>query len=213
MVTAAFALTKDAADSEPVQTTDGFSILHLLQVELARPLTLEEARPKIVEALTKRNTQQMLAMKAVGVATKLREEMQSGKPLAEAATAAGVTLEKIPAFALADEPPPGAEPAASPEPKAENPEMPYIKRAASDLSAGQVSNFVPTQNGGLLVILENRETIAPAEYEKSRAKVESQAMENQSQVVFYEWLRERRREAGVPEPKAPEAPAAPAATS
>jgi len=208
MVTAAFALTKDAPNSEAIQAKDGFEILHLLQVEAARPLTLEEARPKIVEARKKRNTQQMVAMKAAGVATKLREELQSGKPLTEAATAAGVTLEQIPAFALADEPPPGAEPAASPEPKNENPEMPYIKRAASDLSAGQVSNYVPTKDGSMLVILENRETITPAEYEKSRADLENQAMENQSQVVFYEWLRERRREAGVPEPKAPEAPAA-----
>ena len=205
LVTAAFALTKEAPNSEAIQAPDGFEVIHLLQVEPARPLTLEEARPKIVEALKKRNTQQMVAMKAAGVASKLREELQSGKPLAEAATAAGATLEKIPTFALVDEPPPGASPAASPEPKNENPEMPYIKRAASDLKAGEVSSFVSTQEGGLLVILEKREALAPAEYEKSRANLESQAMENQSQVVFYEWLRERRREAGVPEPKAPEA--------
>ena len=204
-MTAAFALTKEAPNSEAIQAQDGFEVMHLLQVEPSRPLTLEEARPKIVEALKKRNTQQMIAMKAAGVASRLREELKNGKPLAEAATAAAVTLEKIPTFALVDEPPPGAAPAASPEPKNENPEMPFIKRAVSDLSAGEVSNFVPTTDGGLLVILEKRETIAPAEYEKSRATLESQAMENQSQVVFYEWLRERRREAGVPEPKAPEA--------
>ncbi len=210
LVAAAFSLTKEAPNSDAIQAKDGFDILHLLRVEPARPLTLEEARPKIVETLQKRNTQQLIAMKAAGVASRLREELKSGKPVAEAAAAAGVTVEKIPAFALADGPPPGAAPAPtpSPEPKDENPEMPYIKRAVGDLKAGEVSDFAATKTGGLVAILEKRETLGPAEYEKSRVSVESQALENQSQVVFYEWLRERRREAGVPEPE-PKTPVTP----
>lgn len=205
LVSAAFGLTKEAPHSDAVQTKDGFDIMHLLQVAPARPLTLEEARPKIVEALKKRNAQQMVAMKAAGITSQLREELKSGKPATEAAAAAGVKVEKIPAFALSDTPPPGASPAPSPEPKNENPEMPSIKQAASGLSAGEVSDFVPTKNGGLLVILEKRETLDPAEFEKARASLEGRSLENQSQVVFYEWLRERRREAGVPETKTPAA--------
>ncbi len=56
------------------------------------------------------------------------------------------------------------------------------------------------------MILAKRETIDPAKFEKERPALESRALENQTQVVFYEWLRERRREAGVPEPKAPATP-------
>ncbi|MEO5719048.1 MAG: SurA N-terminal domain-containing protein [Chthoniobacterales bacterium] len=208
LVTAAFALTKEAPNSDAIQTKNGFDLLHLVQAEPSRPLTAEEARPKIVEELKKRNAQQLLAMKAAGVAAKLRDEMKSGKSIAEAAAAAGATIEKLPAFSLADGPIPGAapEPEASPVPKNENPEMPSIKRATSGLSAGEVSDFVGTKDGGLLVILEKRETLNPAEYEKARATLEDRALDNQSQVVFYEWLRERRREAGVAETKTPTAP-------
>ena len=84
--------------------------------------------------------------------------------------------------------------------------MPRIKQAASDLSPGDVSDYLGTPNGGLIVILEKRETVAPAEFEKSRVLIEQQALQNRSQIVFYEWLRERRRAAGVEETKAQAAP-------
>ena len=205
LVTAAFALTKEAPNSEAIQTKDGFDIVHLVNVESSRPLTLEEARPKIVEEVKKRSLQQMVVKKAGETAGKLRDDLKNGKPVAEAATAAGVEAKKLPAFALADALP-GASPAPTPDPKTEDPDMPYIKRSASSLSPGEVSDFVNTPNGGLLVILEKRETLDPAQFEKARVELETQAMENQSQVVFYEWLRERRREAGVPEQKTPTTP-------
>lgn len=202
LVAAAFGLTKEAPNSDALQTKDGFDIVHLLEVEPSRPLTIEEARPKIVEALKKSKAHQAVAAKAAEVAGKLRTELKDGKAVPEAATAVGVQTEKLPSFALADKPP-DASPAPSPEPKNEDPDMPYIKQASSELSPGGVSDFVNTPNGGLLVILEKRETIDPAKFEKERPALESRALENQTQVVFYEWLRERRREAGVPEPKAP----------
>ena len=76
----------------------------------------------------------------------------------------------------------------------------------SDFSPGDVSDYLSTPNGGLIVILEKRETLAPAEFEKSRVLIERQALQNRSQVVFYEWLRERRHAAGVQETKAQAAP-------
>ena len=46
-----------------------------------RPLTLDEARSKVVEALKQQRAQQMVAMKASEVARKLRDELKSGKPV------------------------------------------------------------------------------------------------------------------------------------
>ena len=81
LVQAAFALTKEAPNSDAIQTPDGFDVLTLLKVEPSRPLTLEEARSKIVEALKQQRAQQMVAMKASEVARKLRDELKSGKPV------------------------------------------------------------------------------------------------------------------------------------
>src|SRR6266478_6996928 len=50
---AAFKLSVQEPNSDPVQVADGFYLLHLTGVTEARPLTLEEAKPKIVEALKK----------------------------------------------------------------------------------------------------------------------------------------------------------------
>lgn len=205
LVPAAFALTKEAPNSDAIQTQDGFDVFTLLKVEPSRPLTLEEARSKVVEALKQQRAHQMVAMKASEVARKLRDEIKSGKPVGDAAAEAGMKVEKIPTFALVDTLP-GATPSPTPEPKNETPDMPRIKQAASDLSPGEVSDYLSTPNGGLIVILEKREALAPAEFEKSRVLIESQALQNRSQIVFYEWLRERRHAAGVEEPRAQAAP-------
>jgi hypothetical protein len=125
--------------------------------------------------------------------------------MADAAAQAGVQVEKIPTFALVDTLP-GATPSPTPEPKNESPDMPRIKQAASDLSPGNVSDYLSTPSGGLIVILEKRETLEPAEFEKSRVLIEHQALQNRSQIVFYEWLRERRHAAGIQETKAQAAP-------
>ena len=132
---AATSLTSEAPNSEAIQVSDGFYIEHLVKIEPARPLTLEEARPKIVQALKEERTQALLTAKASAAAQQLRDALKNGKPLEEAATAAGVKLEKIPAFALFDQPP-GAAAAPTPPPKSETPDMDTIKQTVSELQPG-----------------------------------------------------------------------------
>ena len=205
LVPAAFALTKDSPNSDAIQTPDGFDLLHLETVEPSRPLTKEEARPQIVEAINKQLVEQMMATKAAEVARKLREDLKSGKGVQEAATEAGVKAEKLPTFALVDTPP-GATPSPIPEKKDENPDLQTIKQSASSLSPGSVSDYVSTPTGGLIVVLEKREEPGPAQFEKSRHIIEERALTTAGQVVFYEWLRDRRRAAGMEEATAQKAP-------
>ncbi len=76
--------------------------------------------------------QQIVAQKATEIAHKLRDELKNGKPLAEAATQAGVKLEKLPAVCLVDEPP-GATPA--PETEAEKRERPICRLSSKPRAA------------------------------------------------------------------------------
>ncbi len=201
---AAFALTKETPNSDAIQTSDGFEILHLVKVEPSRPLTQEEARPKIVEAITKEMTQQAIATKAAEIAGKLRADLESGKSIEQAATDAGVKAEKLKPFALLDSLP-NASAAPTPAPKEEDPEMQRIKMTASSLQPGEVSDLVRLpKGGGLLVVLEKREKVDPAVYEKSRPILEERALTNKGDVVFYEWLRDRRHAAGVEEKARPQ---------
>lgn len=197
----AFSLTKESPNSDAIQTPDGFALEHLVSIEPSRPLTLEEARPKIVEALKKQGVQQMAAAAGGQTSQQLRDALKSGKSLADATAETGVKTEKLPAFALIDTPP-GATPAPQPEAKKNEPaNMSSIKQAASSLSPGEVSDYVGTSDGGLLVVLEQRENPGEAQFLAARASLEERELADKGQVVFYEWLKERRHDAGVPEPQ------------
>ncbi len=209
LVQSAFGLTKESPNGDAVQTPDGFTIEHLVKIEPSHPLTLEEARPKIVEILKKEKGRQLAAAKANEVAQKFREELKNGKSVEEIASQAGVKAEKLPPFSLIDTPP-DATPAPEPTPpKDEAPDMQVIKMTATKLEPGNVSDYVSTEKDGLIVVLDKRETLGPAAFEKSRSLLEDRAMTNKGQVVFYEWLRDRRHAAGIADKKAQPAPAAP----
>ncbi len=195
---AAFALTPQAPVSAPVQTPDGFYVERLAKMMQARPLTVDEAKPKIVAALKEQRANTQLAAKADAVAKQLREALKSGKSIEEAAAQAGVKAEKLPAFALLDNAP-GTTPAATPDPKMQTPEMQRVKQTVSQMSPGTVSEMVPQGENGMLVILEKREPLSDSQFATARPAFESRALENRGQVVFYEWLRDRRRSAGVQE--------------
>src|SRR6266487_4376745 len=60
---AAFKLSAQEPHSDPIQVADGFYILHLGGITEAHPLTLEEAKPKIVDALKKTRAHEVMSSK------------------------------------------------------------------------------------------------------------------------------------------------------
>ncbi|MEP6821213.1 MAG: peptidyl-prolyl cis-trans isomerase [Chthoniobacterales bacterium] len=206
LVEPAFQLKPDEPNSDAIQVGDGFYVLHLMGTEPPRPLAPDEAKPKIAEKLKKQRVTEMVATKGAEAARSLREAMKAGTPLDAALQATGLPMEKIPPFALAEPPmPKAAEPGKPPTPDA--PDLQTIKTTASELKAGEVSNFLPTPTGGAVVVLEKREQPDPANYEKTRAEFTTRMSGGKKEIAFYEWLRERRREAGVQTPVEPsEAP-------
>src|SRR5262249_55927259 len=97
---AAFKLSTQEPNSDPIQIADGFYILHLTGITEARPLTLDEAKPKIVETLKKSKAKELMSTKAADVVHQLREAKQSGKPLEGEIKKTGGKVEKIPPFSL-----------------------------------------------------------------------------------------------------------------
>ena len=190
---AAFKLTKQEPISDPIQVGDGFYILHLASVTDSRPLTLEEAKPKVVDAMTKQRTQEQLTTKGGGIVKTLREEIKSGKTIEAVAQEAGLKAEKLPPFTMVDEP------KAKPDEKqpSESPEMMQIKNAAYRLQPGELSDFVSLENGGFIVALEKREPPEQAKYAERKATFDERYLNGKQQIVFNEWLRDRQRDAGL----------------
>jgi SurA-like protein/parvulin-like peptidyl-prolyl cis-trans isomerase-like protein len=194
LVTAAFKLTSEQPHSDAVQVADGFYILNLTGKTETRPLTLEEAKPKIVDALKKTRARELMSTKSAELVQQLREAKKSGQPLDAAMEKAGVKPEKLPAFSLIDE---EAEKAEANEQKKQSPELLTIKDAVAFLNPGDVSDFVPSGTDGFIAILEKREPLGEKVAAEKKADFAKRILENKERIVVVEWLRDRQQAAGL----------------
>jgi hypothetical protein len=190
---AAFKLSMQDPNSDPIQAANGFYILHLAGIAEARPLTIEEAKPKIVEAIKSSRVRELMSTKGAEIAQQLRQATQSGRALEAATQQAGVKVEKVPPFSVLEE----ATEAQDKKPKEESPEMLTIKNAVAYLNPGELTDFLPAGDSGLIAVLEKREPSPDAMNSEKKAAFEKRLLNNKRQIVFYEWLRERQQAAGV----------------
>ena len=184
---AAFGLTVQEPNSDPLQAGDGFFILHLAGMAEARSLTVEEAKPKVVEAIKSSRTRELISTKGAEIAHQLREASTSGQPLEAAIQKMGLKGEKVPPFSLVEDA------AAKPEERKEPPGLVAIKNAVAQINPGDVSDFFPWEEGGVIAVLEKREPADLAKYPEKKAAFDNRYRE----IVFYEWLRDRQRDAGL----------------
>jgi peptidyl-prolyl cis-trans isomerase D len=187
----AFQLSNEEPTSEPIQVADGFYILHLAAITAARPLTLEEAKPKITESLKARKERELVTIRAANVAHDLGEALKAGDPIPKAAEKLKIKLEKLLPFTLADE----LEPKASPAPE-QSPDLPRIKSAIADLHANEVSDPLPTADGVVVAVVEKRDPPDSAQA-ANRASLDERLLRGKREIIFSEWLRERRQAAGI----------------
>ena len=97
----------------------------------------------------------------------------------------------------ADEKPPEVD-VAEAKPKEETPEMQSIKNAVSYLNSGDVSDFIPLEKGGgLIAVLEKRMPADKSSFATAKAQFETQILSQSQTRAFMEWLRDRRKAAGV----------------
>ena len=193
----AFQLKQDEPISDAIQAPEGFYVLHLLGVTGARPLTLDEAKPKVVEKLNKERLRQLVAGKGADVARVIREATAAGTPLDTALNQVGLQAERIPPFAIMDPAPPPPKPEEATDKKPDAPDLPMIKNAVRELNPGDSSEFVPTPQGGLIAVVEKRDPADPAGYEQAKTNFEKNYLQSKRAAVFDEWLQDRRQAARV----------------
>ncbi len=196
LVEAAFRLRTEEPNTDAIQVGDGFHVVHLGAVEEPHPLSLEEAKPKIIETLKNQRTRELVAAKGAEAVQKIREALKAGTPVDAALQQTGLPTEKIPPFALAE---PAAmnptEPGKPPAPEA--PDMQTIRGAVAEMHAGEATDFIPTEAGGVVAVLEKRDPPDPAKETVMKAMFASRVLQNKKEIAFFEWMRARRRDAGV----------------
>jgi hypothetical protein len=194
LVSAAFKLSEKEPHSDAVQVADGFYILHLTGKTDSRQLALEEAKPKIVDALKKTRARELISTKGAEMVQQLREAKKSGQPLDAVIAKAGAKPEKLPAFSLIDEEMEKPEGEGDVQKKS-SPELSTIKEAVALLNAGDVTDFMPSGTDGLIAILEKREPLAEAGEKK--AAFAKRILDNKERIAVVEWLRDRQQAAGL----------------
>jgi hypothetical protein len=123
----------------------------------------------------------------------LRQSLKSGAPLNFSLEKAAVKEEAIPPFTLAE-----AFEAAPNDAKKDRPrDFVTIANASAQTQPGEVSDFVPSEDGGLIVYVEKREPPDAAKYQQERATFDERLLKYKRDAVFAEWLRERERDAGL----------------
>ncbi|MGI8480760.1 MAG: peptidylprolyl isomerase [Chthoniobacterales bacterium] len=190
----AFQLTTQEPHSDAVQAGDGFYVLNLAGTTEAKPLTLEEAKGTITEAIKKERLREIASNKGAQLASQIREAIKSRTPLEKVAQDNGAKLDRLPPFTLMDSSAPPDKPT---DPKTDAPDLPMIKNAVAELASGEISNFIPTPEGGVVAVFEKRDPIDPAGYEQGKVAFDQRYLRGKRSVIFYEWLRDRRQVAGI----------------
>ena len=182
----AFKLTEKEPLSDALPVGNGYCILHLEKVTPSRQLTFEEARPHVIEQIKTERANMALITKGNEVQAAIAAAMKGGKSFAEAAKDAGQKVDNLPAFSLT-------------EPKAvqEIPDAQEIVGKAVSLAEGELSEFFPSTQGGLIVLLEKRDPIDEGQFQKDEASQIAMLRERKSFTTFLGWLQTRMKFANV----------------
>ena len=180
LTTAAFHLSSASPTSDIVEGPNGYYILHLVDARASRQLSLDEARPKIIAQLKKERASQLLQTRASEVRNGILAGLKAGKSFADAAKDAGASAEAIKPFSLLD------------ISKLDVPDLQSIIQPSVALANGQLSDFVSTEAGGLLVYMKGREPIEKMAAAVGEEEAKEQFARQQQMVAFVEWMRLRK---------------------
>jgi len=183
VVAEAFKRTEKDPNSDPIQVENSFYILHLDKVTPSRPLTLDEARPKVVEQIKSERGHDELVAQSTKVKASIADALKAGKAFPEAVAAAGVKAEKFPAFSVSE--------------PSDKPNAQEILQKAVELTPGAVSDLVQVETGGLLVHLDNVEPIDEAKFKKDEETQMAGLRRGKRYSAFRQWMLLQRKAADV----------------
>lgn len=180
----AFRLPPGPGNFEIIQVgNEGFAVIEVAGVEVARPMTLEEARADLMADLIARQRDSMVRAAADRDLAELRAALGGGKDFAAAARAAGVKPEKVSALSVLD--------------RELKPDRRQIAMAAIDLAEGTLGDFTPTPEGGFAVYLASRGELDQEVAAEQRPMMESGLLEGKEMLLFAQWLTTARQESAL----------------
>jgi len=183
---ATFLIPKAGATSDVIQSGDAFYVIELTAVNPARPLTLDEARPRIEAQLRTQKAEQIFTADATSAANALRTAVTAGKSFAEAATAQKLKVEEIKNVVAAAE--------------STSPENQAIAGSTLLLKEGETSNLEGAPWGAFVAQLQTRAPVDQMAFGARESQIRESLLRNKRDLLFLEWLRVSREAARITMP-------------
>jgi len=183
---ATFLIPKVGATSDVIQSRDAFYVIELTAVNPARPLTLEEARPRIEAQLRTQKAEQIFTADATSAANALRAAVTAGKSFAEAAAAQKLKVEEIKNVVAAAE--------------STSPENQAIAGSTLLLKEGEISNLEGAPWGAFVAQLQTRAPVDQMAFGARESQIRESLLRNKRDLLFMEWLRVGREAARITMP-------------
>jgi len=209
---AAFALTPDVPFSDPVPGEDGYYVLEYLAEKPSEIPPFEQVKEKVIDELKREKTYQATVKQGRDALAQVKKLIADGKTFDQACAELKLKIESPATFTLSDE-------------TFDLPAGNQIQQTTLGMTTNTVSEFIPTEQGGLFFRLKDRTPAEPAEFENAKAEFAQEVLQRDRQAMFSSWVSALARSEQVdfgllrsrqqqPEPvEAPEAEPAPPASS
>jgi SurA N-terminal domain/PPIC-type PPIASE domain len=180
----ALGLTPENPAGDVLQGAETFHFVVLSGYTPARALTLEEAKPQIVQILREERGRVALDAKANEARAQIAQALKDGKSFADAVTAAGLQAETFPAFSRA-------------EPNFEFPDSQQVIQGSFDLADGEVSKPIPTGDGTAIVYVMKRVPSDEEKFATAKDGLASNLRMFKQTIAARQWLYAGREAAGL----------------
>lgn len=180
---AAFLLAESNPVSDPIQAGDGFLVARLSSVRPARPLSFKEARSAVEKAARGLKARQALKESAGAALAKIRQAVKGGQTFEQAAQAEGLTVEKHPDVTPM-------------ETQMDSPIMPAV-RLSVGMQPGDISGFIPAEDGGFAVYLESRTPLSNEEFARLKDTISTEMLQASRALLFQNWMYSAREAAKI----------------
>jgi peptidyl-prolyl cis-trans isomerase D len=181
----AFDLVKDNPISDVTESTDGFYVMKLVNIDPSRPLTLLEAKDQIIAAIKDEKAQAAIQAKAKEVREKIDADVKKGISFVQAAENAGYKPETPDPFSLMD---PG-----------KNAELArFMAINGVELDTNETSKLLPDQSSALIIHVIGKEPIDDQKYAEFKKTEYAEQNSHYQKLAMREWLRVELQKAGRP---------------
>lgn len=184
---ATFLIPKAGATSDVIQSGDAFYVIEVTTVNPARPLTLDEARPRIEAQLRAQKAEQIFTADATSAANALRAAVAAGKSFTEAAAVQNLKVEEIKNVVAAAE--------------STSPENQAIAGSTLLLKEGEISNLEGAPWGAFVAQLQSRAPVDQMAFGARESQIRESLLRNKRDLLFMEWLRVSREAARITMPE------------